>query len=124
MSNLDILFELLSYSGATTNIPADAIKVQNRLQDTKILGTSRVQSQIADATVDAPIAVATGDYLVILADRNISIKLNGGAQIISLVPRANGVKTLVFFYKGAVTGLTVTNNSGDIANLDIFSADR
>jgi hypothetical protein len=125
MKNLDIILDLLGYEGSPTNDPKDAIKAYNKTQETEIKGLIRNNYQIANATTDLSIVVPNPtDYLVILADREISIKLNGWATALTLKPRANGKKTWVYYTKGSVTGLTVSNASGDVANVDIIIANK
>ncbi len=124
MKNLDIILGLLSYEGAATNDPKDATKAYNATQDS-ILGLIRYDYQIADGTSDQAFVVPNpSDYLVILSDREISIKLNGWTTALTLKPRSNGKKTWVYYTKGSVTGLTVSNASGDIANVDILVANK
>ena len=126
MKNLDLTIDLISYAGSTSNDPADAIKVFNRLQDTAITSVSRQQIQVPDTTTDLPITLPdpNSDYLLILIDRDVSIKLNGWSTPLVLKTKANGKSTLAFYTKGPVTGLSVSNASGDVANVDIFLANK
>ena len=124
MKNFDITLDLLAYEGATTNIPADAVRVKNRTQETEIVTLNRLQFTVADATTDLAIAIP-GDntlYTILLVDRQITIKLNGSTDAITLTPRANGTKTFAFYTRGSITALTVTNASGAAANLDAIVA--
>lgn len=126
MINLDIILEVLAYEGPQTNDPADAEKIKNRIQESTVLGLSRQRIQVADATTDQAITLPdpASDYLFILTDRDISIKLDGSATAIALKTRANGKKTFVFYTRGPITALTVSNASGGIANVDILVANK
>lgn len=126
MKNLDIIFDLLSYEGRPTNDPADAIKLKAKLNETAIASISRQQIQIADSVTDQAVTLPdpNSDYLIILTDRDVSIKLSGGSTALPLKTRANGTKTLVFYIRGPVTGLTVSNASGASANIDIIIANK
>lgn len=126
MKNLDIILDLLSYEGSTTNDPVDAIKVKNKSQETEITSITRQEFQVADGTTALSIVLpdADSDYLVILTDREISINLNGWATALTLKPRAIGKKTWVYYTKGSITGLTVSNASGGTANIDIILANK
>jgi len=125
MDNIDILIQMQAYAGAPTNNPSDASKITERTQESNLTGFSRQTPSIADATVDQSIDCvpeANTEYLMIFTDQTISIKLNGGSEAIILSPRASGTKTFAFFNRGAVTSLTVSNSSGNIAKLDIIMA--
>lgn len=125
MKNLDLILDLLAYEGAATNDPKDATKVTNKTQETEIKGLIRYDYQFADGALDQVVVVPNPtDYLVILADREISIKLNGWSTALTLKPRANGKKTWVYYTKGSVTGLSVSNASGAVANVDIIVANK
>lgn len=126
MKNLDLIIDLLSYEGSATNDPADAIKVRNKIQETEITSISRQQIQVADSTVDLSISLpdANSDYLIILGDQDVSIKLNGWSTPLSLTTRASGKKTLLFYARGPITGLSVSNSSGGVANLDIVLVNK
>jgi len=120
---LEVILKFLNYTGSIENDPADAIKITNRIQQDDTTGTIRYQNAIADGTTDQDIDLpdADTDYLLIFTDREVTIKLNGGSEVLTLTPRANGVKTFAFFMKGSVTGLQVSNSSGESANVDIIS---
>lgn len=126
MKNLDIIFDLLSYEGAATNDPADAVKIKNKINETQITSLSRQQLQILTATVDQAIALPdpNSDYLIILTDQDISIKLNGSSTVQALPARGNNLKTLVLYVRGPVTSLTMSNSSGKTANVDILVANK
>lgn len=125
MKQLDITFKLLAYTGAATNDPANGDKVSNRTQESDIKDVSRNQIEVADATVDRVISLpdAACEYLVILGDRDISVKVNGGSAE-ALKTRANGKMTLMYFKRGAITSLSVSNASGATANVDILIANK
>lgn len=126
MKNLDLILSLLTYEGAPTNDPTDADKVKNRTQETEITSVNRYQFIIPDATTDLPVTLPASPclYSIILCDRDISIKLNGWSTALALKPRANGKKTWVYYTRGAITALTVTNASGADVNMDIVFANK
>jgi hypothetical protein len=123
MKRLDILFNLLSYEGSQTNDPADAIKVKNRIEVSDISASQRVQLVLADNTIDQAIILPEipVDYLAILVDRQITVKLNGSDDALTLTPKANGAKTLVFFQKGVVSTVSITNESGAAVSVDLIA---
>lgn len=126
MKNLDIMLDMIAYEGAQTNDPADAEKVNNRTQETGITGITRYQFAIPSATTDMPIVLPASPtlYSIILCDRDISIKLNGWTTSLVLSPRANGKKTWVYYTRGSITGLLVSNASGADVNVDIVFANK
>lgn len=126
MKNLDIILDILSYDGSQTNDPEDAIKIKNRVKETDMTAVSRQYIQLPDSTVDSTITIpdANSDYLAILSNRDISIKLDGSSTAISLKTRAAGKRTLVFFAKGPITALTISNASGGVADVDVFIANK
>jgi hypothetical protein len=126
MKNLDLIFDLLIYEGSTTNDPKDAIKVHNKIQETEVQSNSKQQLAVADNTTDLVISLpdANSDYLIILTDRDISIKHNGSSTAETLKTRAPGKKTLVFYHRGPTTTLTLSNSSGAVANVDIIIANK
>lgn len=126
MKNLDIIFNLLSYEGSPTNDPSDGNKIKNKISETAITSVTREQFQIADATVDEGITFPDDnpDYVVILCDQDISIKLNGWVTALTLKTKSPGKKTLMFFTKGPVSALTVSNSSGQVANIDVILANK
>lgn len=123
MKRLDILFNLLSYEGSQTNDPADAVKVKNRIEVSDISASQRVQVILPDATVDQVVTLPESpvDYLAILVDRQISVKLNGSPDTLTLIPKANGSKTLVFFQKGSVSSISISNASGAAVSVDLIA---
>lgn len=126
MQTLNIILDLLAYEGAPTNDPADAEKIKNTVNDAAVLSTIRNKLQIPDATVDQVIVLPdpNSDYMVILTDQDISVKVNGSATAVSLATKAKGKKTFVYYTKGPVTALTVSNASGSTANVDILVANK
>ena len=127
MKNLDIMLNVLSYEATSpTNDPSDSIKIQNKIQDVNLTDVFRLQMSVADGVTDQAIAITSSDseYLVILTDRQVSIKLNGSFDSLTLSPRANGKKTFVFYQKGTISELTISNASGSAANIDILTANK
>lgn len=120
---LDIQIKYLSYdSAAQSNDPADADKLQLRVQESSASQVFRLQASIADATVDQAVNLPASptDYIVICSDQNISIKLNGSSNAQTLKVKAPGTKCFVFFERGSMTGLTISNASGSVANVDMI----
>lgn len=119
---LDLLFKLLIYEGNETNDPADADKVYNRTQEETVSKFQRERGIIADADskdYTPCLPDATVDYVVILTDRELTLTINGSATDITVSPRANGTKTIVYLQRGALTGLVAANASGADANVDM-----
>ena len=126
MKPLEIVLKFLSYDGASTNDPADATKITNRIQESNVAGVVRYQAPIADGASDQAIVLpdSNSEYLLVFCDRQITIKVNGSGDALTLTPRANGIKTFVYYHRGSVTGLTVSNASGEAANLDVISVNK
>lgn len=122
MKNLDLIFNLLEYEGTPSNDPADVNKIYTKTSETQILSSSRQQIQIQLATVDQVVSLPdpNSDYLVILTDTQVSVKINGATLPTVLNPRALGTKTLCLFLSGPITSLTISNGSSTIANVDIL----
>lgn len=120
---LDITLQYLSYdTKAQSNDPADADKMKLRIQESTINQVFRLQQAIANATVDQVVALpdANTTYLIIASDQSISIKLNGSSTATPLNVPTPGTKTPLMFLRGNITGLTISNASGAIANADIL----
>lgn len=126
MITLNVILDLIAYEGTPTNDPSDAEKIKNTVNETTVAAITRYKLQLADSTTDQAVALPdpNSDYLVILTDRDISAKVNGSATAVALKTRANGKKTFVYYTKGPVTGLTLSNASGGIANVDILIANK
>ena len=126
MSNLNIIFDLMNFEGSNSANPDDSCKVTNVNQDVDITDFVRYQKVLPDGTTDqvVPIADPASEYLAILTDREITIKLNGSTDPITLVPRGNGIKTFAYFTKGAVSSLTISNGSSASANVDVITANK
>jgi hypothetical protein len=124
MKNLDLVFEWLTYDGAPTNDPSDSTRLKNKIIETKIANTSRQQFQLITGVMNQTVPFPDNecDYLVILTDTTISVTVSGSNTPSVLVPKAAGTKTLVYFQKGGVTSLTISNTSGVTANVDIIIA--
>ena len=75
---------------------------------------------VADATSDESVdlaGIATVDVFLITADQDITYKLNGSSDAITL--DANGVHIL---FGTSITAVTVSNASGSTANVTVFFA--
>lgn len=126
MKSLNILIEFLSYDGNLSNDPQDGNKIKNRIQDTNITEVYRIQSTVPDTTVDLAMDLpdAATDYVLLFVDREVSIKVNGSATAQVLKPRANGAKTFVWFVKGTISSVSVSNASGAAANIDFIAVNK
>ena len=120
---MTLLVDLLAHDNeAPTNDPADAIKVRKLIEESSVTEVSRhFPRVISDGATDEVVILPdpTTDYLLILTDQQISVKLNGSSDPQVLKPKAAGSKTPVMLIRGDITGLTVSNSSGNDANMDI-----
>lgn len=120
---LTFLVDLLVHDNTNpTNDPADAIEIRKKVEESAVSEVTRnFPKKITDGTTDEAIELpdANTDYLLILTDQEVSVKLNGSSDAQVLKPKAAGVKTPALFIRGDITGLTVSNSSGQDANLDI-----
>lgn len=125
MSNfLKLTVDFLQYvASAETNDPKDACQILSRVEEANISEISRQVLSIADSTVDQSIQLpdATIEYLLIFSDQDVSIKLNGSSDALSLKVKTAGTKAPVFVQRGEITSLSVSNSSGNAANLDIIA---
>lgn len=121
---LDYITDLLIYEGTKeVNDPEDQIKARLKLQEATVTESFRRQESIADGVTDQsiPLPDANSDYLWIFVDQQVSVKLNGSSDSITLSPKTAGKKTPVLFLRGDITGLLISNGSGSAANVDIIS---
>lgn len=122
---LSLLVDFLAYDNEQpTNDPADAIALKKRVEEASVSEVSRLFPQvIPDSTTDLAITLpdATTNYLILLTDQTISVKLNGSSDAVTLKPKAAGKKTPVLLIRGDVTGLSVSNASGNPAKLDMIA---
>lgn len=125
MSRLSLTLDFLAYDAPnTTNDPADAIRIKRTVEETSVTEVSRnFPRQVPDATVDldVPLPDSTTDYLLILTDQAISVKLNGSATPQILRPKTTGVKTPVLMIRGDITSLKISNSSGSTAKVDLIA---
>lgn len=74
-------------------------------------------SEVADLTVDQAISlggITTCVYLLMISDQTVSIKINNSAT---------AIPGKVFFFKDtAITSLSVSNSSGNVANIRTIMA--
>lgn len=124
-NKLTLLIDFAAYTAAlATNNPSDdATKVKLFNQEANYSDLSRQQILVANSTTDQAITLVKADceYLMILVDQPITIKLNGSSTPLAVKPRTAGVKSLGLFIKGDTSTLTVSNSSGSAANLDVIS---
>lgn len=120
---LDLEVKYQSYENAAqSNDPADTDKVKSRVQESSVSQVHRLKSSIADATVDQVIALPANpsDYLLIFSDQNISVKLNGISTAIALKAKTPGTKCPVLVLRASISALSISNSSGNAANVDII----
>lgn len=117
--------EFLAYDNVDpTNDPADAIRLKKRVEEKDASEVSRnFPVVIPDTTVDLviPLPDPATDYLILLTDQEVSVKLNGSSDAQILKPLAAGKKTPVLMIRGTISGLTVSNASGAPAKLDVIA---
>lgn len=122
---LKLDLNLLVYdSTEQSNDPADAIRLKKSVEESDVSEVTRLfPIKIDDGAVDQAVALpdATTDYLILLTDRQISVKLNGSATALVLKPKVAGKKTPVMLIRGDITSLTVSNASGAAANVDMVA---
>jgi hypothetical protein len=119
---LDLLLKLTQYDGQLfLNDPPDSIRFQNRIQEKVISDISRIQIPLANSATNATLIPASVDYLIIAVDQQVTALLNGSVTPVTLTPQMPGTKAIVFLNKGTVSSLSITNNSGSIANLDVIT---
>ena len=125
MKTLDFLTDLKVYEGALTNNPDYTIKFKKTLQDS-VKDVFVFQTTVAAGTTDQAFSVpsSTSEYVYILCDQAISIKLNGGAETISLAPTIAGEKEILFYLRGNLSAISVTNAGVDDANLDLIIVNK
>jgi hypothetical protein len=115
--------EFLAYDNSQpTNDPANAIKVKKRVEESSVSDITRYfPMTVANSVVDQAVILPdpNTDYIILLTDQTISVKLNGSAAPLTLNPSTPGVVTPVLMIRGDVTALTVSNASGNPANLDL-----
>lgn len=121
---LDLTVDFLSYAASSaTNDPADAISAKVKVSEDSVNKISRQQMIVADGTTDQAIALpdASSDYLLIFVDRQVSVKLNGSIAL-TLKPKTSGKKTPALVWRGIITSLSISNASGQSANIDVIAA--
>ena len=122
-SRTKITLDFLSYEGSVSNDPVDSIRYKKSVEESTATEVFRKLEAIADGVSDQTITLpdATSEYVIISTDQTISIKLNGSTDAMTLSPKSAGVKAPVFFMKGTITGLTLSNASGSTANIDVIA---
>ena len=124
MSKLKFVTDFLAFSDSqATNDPKDQTKIESVTEESSFKSLLRQKIVVTDATVDQsiPVPEANSEYLLIYTDREITVKLDGSADARTLKPRTAGIKTLALMERGDISSLTVSNASGNDANLDIIS---
>lgn len=121
---LRISIDFLSYEGTITNDPQDAISIKRKVEESNVSEVSRLQTSIPASTSNQSIQLpdSSTDYLLLFIDRELRIKLNGSSDVITFYPKTPGTKCPVFFIRGNITALSVTNpSSTDAVNLDFIA---
>lgn len=126
MKTLDLLLDLTCYDGPVTNVPTSSPRVKTNLRDANIDAALQAQIMVPGSSIDQviPLASTSSDYLIILCDQDLTAKINGGSQVLSLKPKGAGAKTLVLFLRGPITGLLLSNPGLVAANVDVVSLNR
>jgi len=125
MSRLKLIIDFLAYSdNSQTNDPQDVSRIKSVLEESSFTELIRRKATIADGTTDQNISFSVSDYILIFSDQTITIKLNGSGDSLTLVPETEGKKSFVFFQKGTINSLLVSNNSGNAVKLDIITVDK
>lgn len=121
---LRLILDFLAYKDPRpTTAPKDATKLEIETEYSSFRELCRKSVEVADAVTDQTVTLAdpTSEFLIVSTDQEITVKLNGGSEQLTLTPRVSGAKTPCLMLKGTVTGLTVSNASGQTANIDIIS---
>lgn len=124
MRPLRILLDFLTFEGnPPTNNPVDETRSHRKVEELNVSQTLRAQPQIAASTsnVSIPLAASSCDYLAIFCDQPVTINLNGDSTAISLNPQTPGKPCPVFFMRGTITSLAISNPGATVANLDVRS---
>jgi hypothetical protein len=126
MKTLDLLLDLTCYDGPATNVPNSSPRLKAQIRDANIDAALQAQIMVPGGAVDQviPLASASSDYLIVQCDQDLTAKINGGSQVVSLKPKGAGARTLVLFLRGPVTGLLLSNPGVTTANVDVISLNR
>jgi hypothetical protein len=100
--------EELLFSGSFTQVVEDVLQVAESATGSMLLATLAVD-------VALPLGpVTTATRLLILSDKDITLKLNGGSTVVDI--KANGDRG-VFYLEGAVTAVALSNAGATAANI-------
>jgi len=119
---LRLIFDFLAGDNLNTNNPENVDTLKSIVEDS-YSELCRKKIAIPDATVDQSIVLAdtASEYLIVSCDQQITIKLNGSSDSITLKPKKAGTKNVVLFLRADVSALLLSNASGSICNVDILS---
>lgn len=120
---LRLIVDFLSYEGTMTNAPQDALAIKRKVEESDVSEVLRVQRTIDAGASDVSVTFpdASMDYLLLFVDQEITIKLNGSADAITLTPKTAGKKCPVYLMRGTISALTVSNAGATDANLDLIA---
>lgn len=124
MSKLTIDTSLIASNDTqNSNNPKDVTKIQVLMNEGAFNCLNRQCLVITDSTSDQVITIpdANSEYLIIYTDQEVTIKVDGSNDIITLKPKTPGLKALCYLNRGDITSLTVSNSSGSSAKLDVVS---
>ena len=124
MSKLRFLTDFLAFSDVEqTNNPKDQTMIKITTEESNFSALVRNKITIANSIVDQSISIAesNSEYLLVYTDQEITIKIDGSGDARVLTPSAVGIKTLCYFERGDISTMTVSNSSGNSANLDIIT---
>jgi hypothetical protein len=113
MARLTGKLKVLVYSDTeASNYPLSKLTdIEEVLSDTSIAQWEPLLIQIADSTTDQAINfnnISTPEYLLLLSDQQVSIKINGSSAILTKKLYLEGT---------SLSSLSVSNSSGSVANI-------
>lgn len=121
---LRLILDFVAYRDPRpTNNPKDATKLDVEYELNSFSELCRKSISVADSTTDQAVTLAdpNSDLLIVSTDQEISVKLNGSSDSLVLKPKGSGVKTPALYLKGDVTAISVSNASGNSAQVDFIS---
>lgn len=127
MSTIKLSLDFLGYTGTESNNPQDSLKFKKELEISDLEDVTRYfQVTVPAAASDQAISLpnANTDFCMIMTDREVTIKLNGSSDAITIKPVTAGTKVPAFVLHGNVTGLTVSNAGSDAAKLDVILGNK
>jgi len=117
MARLTGKLQVLTYTDlSSTNTPTSKVfDVSEVISDSEISQVAPLLIQIPTATTDQAInfnGITTAEYLVILSDQPISVKIDGSTTALQL--------TRLYLDGSSLSSLHISNSSGETANIRIM----